>query len=215
MIAQISIASLSYWIYYTDPKLYVLSDEIESRYIEITKSQRDDRLKSVKEFENNTNSDIRILNYLRDSTNTFKGNGGLMLVNDSLFIVVEYPFYPPGGDPSMAMKIYSKNDLIYLTTFYSAAQPVKIAIDDNMKRLKDKATLIQSDLKEISVDSNDYRWSYIHFLSYYFREQLQAMSPFLILIDVAKYLVWLAISLLLSSPLWNKRNSVDSGDIGQ
>jgi hypothetical protein len=207
LTAQIAIASLSYWIYYSDSKLYVLSDEIERRYVEITKSQRDDRLKNVKEFESNINSDIQILDYLQDSTNTFKGSGGLISVNDSLLIAVEYPFYPPGGDPSMAMKIYSKNNLIYLTTFYSAAQPIKVAIEDNMKRLKGKATLIQNDLREISHDSSDYRWSYIHFLSYYFREQLQAMSPFLIVIDVVKYLVWLAISLLLSSPLWSKRNT--------
>ncbi|HCZ34975.1 MAG TPA: hypothetical protein DHV26_03520 [Cytophagales bacterium] len=203
---QIGLASLCYWVYYLNPKVYVVGDEIENRYVEITKSQRENELRHVKEFDNNINNDIQILNYLKDSANNVRGSGGILSINDSLLVVFEYPLQPPGAEPNMVLKIYSKNSLAYLTTFYSAAQPFKDAIEDNMKRLNDKATLVQSDLREMSVKANDYRWSYIHFLSYFFREQLQAMSPFLIVIDVVKYLVWLAISLLLSSPLWNKRS---------
>jgi hypothetical protein len=208
IVLQIALASLSYSIYYYNPELYVVGDEIENRYIQITKSKRENELKYVKEFDSNATKDITLLKYLRNSIHTFnRSSDSVLAQNDSLLIAFEYPLPPPGGDETMVMKVYTKHDLAHISTFYSRVDPLDTVLTKNIEELQRKAALIRNDLIEISVNENDFRWSYLHFLSYYFREQLQAMSSLLIIIDAVKYSVWLAISLLFSSPLWSKRNT--------
>lgn len=208
MVLQISVASFSYTIYYFNPQLYVVGDEIENRYVQITRSERESELNYVNEFHSNTKKDILLLKYLQNSIYSFHSSSdGTLSQNDSILISFEYPLPPPGGQGTMVMKVYTKKDLAHISTFHSRIMPLDTVLAENLEELERKAAVIKNDFAEISANENDFRWSYLHFLSYYFREQLQAMSPLLIVIDAIKYSVWLAISLLFSSPLWSKRNS--------
>lgn len=208
-VFQIALASICYWIYYKNPKLYVIGDEIEKRYVEMTKTKTENELNDIEKFKSNVRTDLELLKYLSEVEKSFvSSSDGQLLVNDSLYIAIELHKEVPGGEPVEVMKIYTKWNLSKIATFYSEKEIFKIVIQNQIKKLERKASLIQDDLNEISIKSNDYKWSYIHFLSYYFRQQVQPMSLFLIIFDFVKIFVWVVMGSLFTIPLLKPKTSV-------
>lgn len=203
---QIILASLCYWIYYNNPKLYVIGDEIERRYVEITEAESKKEFQNIKRFDEDVANDLNFLRYFKQNKQSFKqSTDGNLLANDSVLVFFSFIVSPPGGHGTRAMKVYDKTGLVNIANFNISPGEIETAVQEAITELEKKASLIRNDLIKIR-NGNDYRWSYIQFLSYFFREQLQAMSVFLILLDFGKYLIWFSISLLLSVPLWKKKH---------
>lgn len=207
---QITFATICYHIYSNNPKVYVLGDEIEQRRIEIARANNENESQYVKDFDTKINDELTFLKYLEKNLGSFiKSSDGNIYTNDSLCIVFEYPFDPPGGGStsSMILHVYTKKSLNHIKTIHLRREEIDIALQMEIGRLERRASLITNHLEEIKSQSNDFRWTYFQFLNYYFKEQLQAMSTFLMVMDNLKLLLWVPITILISSSFWKRSDN--------
>ena len=186
---QVLLASVCYWAYYNNPKLYVIADEIKNGYVEITETNRVNELNYYNEYHKEVAEELKVFKYLEKNQHTFiKSSDGNLFVNDSLYVLfAEYPGRE--GVMQRFVKLYTKKNLRNLKTHFVVIGDYTLdsVIQSQIEYLEKKMASISNSLADLSIHSSELKWSYLHFLSYYFREQLQAMSPILILIDFIKY----------------------------
>jgi hypothetical protein len=208
IVIQFTLASISYWAYYKNPKLFVLADEIENRHLEILKMERDIEANNIKTVNGKVQTRLELFKYIKENEGSFiKSKDGKLFLNDSLYVIVENPLHIPGGQDEMTMLFYSKSNLESIGFLYCMSGPFEIAIQNEINRMERESTLIQNRLKDVNSKLSDQRWGYLYFLSYYFREQLQPMSSILIIIQFLKYLVWFLLTTFIASPFWKTEKS--------
>jgi nitrate reductase NapE component len=198
---QLTIASICYWIYYKNPNLYVLADEIQNRYLEIAHSNTENEIKKIEGLNDDVVNELKMLKYIeQNEASLIKSSDGNLIVNDSIYIVKELAFSPPGNDEDkMTIKIYTKRDLEFIMFLFVKLEPFEIAIEKRISLLEKKVAAIQNELDQVKSDSAENRWGYLYFLSYYFREQIQPMTKMLITFDFIKYIIWILLSLAIPS----------------
>jgi hypothetical protein len=200
LLLQILIASLCYLVYRQDPRQYVLGEEIEKRHIEITKSYTDEELNYIKTFEVTADHDLGLLKFLTNNLKSFKrSSDGRFLTNDSLYLLLEYPFTPPKAERYMLLYMYSKSNLHHIKTLSLQAKEIQEALETEIERVERRISRIKNDLQKVQAQSKDYRWSFPQFLSYFYTGQLQAMSFFLTIMNGLKHLNLVVMALFFSA----------------
>lgn len=195
LVLQLLLSCFCYWSYSKNPTLYVLADEIEKRHFEIARTDAENDIREIESLHNEVDSRLKVFNYIKHNQNSFlQSNDGNLMVNDSLYIVKERVLPFPGDkEEKMTIKVYSRHNLTFLLFLFTKFESLGAAIPREIERLELESKEIKHNIQKTKISLNEKRWSFLYFLSYYFRNQLQPMTLTL----MAIFYVQIGISALL------------------
>lgn len=204
IILQFGVASICYWIYQDHPSFYILGDEVERGYQTVAKEKWEEDFKNVQQYGQGIERELGIFKYIRAERQSLRQSpDGQIHLNDSLIIATTHTY--DAGQDHLIVNIYGKETLINFSSFHSFHyEKIEFdsAIESWIKSCEARMSDVAKSLK--SKQPYDPRWSFLHFLNFYFKNELDAVTPFLIILDFLKYSIWFVISMLLASRLWKK-----------
>lgn len=200
---QILIASICFWAYRSNPKIYVNADELENRKIELLRLDSMNSTTTISDYKQKLEFQVDLLTYIQQNKDSFRSDESSSLVfNDSLLIVVSQINSPPGSKTATSFQVFDRSKLRYMEQYVSYSKEIFSGLTNEISERK---KLVKEAVENLaSYNKLDYRWSYFQFLNLYFRERLDAMPIIFQFTDYVRYILYFFMSAILGSLISRK-----------